>query len=425
MTGQSYTLTISPSAVLLGAGLMALHFTVLFGSMAAVLFLLTCLSLVFSRPGAVLPEVRASLFLWALVAWCCLSFLWSMTPPASLRYGIQLGLTFAIAIAAAYRLSMTSLLRVVVVTGLLVGLACLALERSSAGGASVGIFGSKNALAQFSTLNILVGLAIILDHRFDPPWRFLGTLALAMGLLLLVRAESVGALIATAMACFSVLVIARLHRFPPIYRIVMGVFTGLLVMLTIVIILGNFEAFSRFILDLTGKDVTLTGRTVLWEIAFAEIAQYPLLGQGYQGFWVPGNPIAEDIWREFGIASKQGFHFHHTLISNAVEIGLVGVALQAILFYYAFFVILRWAIVSPSAETLFFAGFMVRQFILMNSEVVFFSQFNVVTILTVMAVVYAQRHSREIGTQTALLPGNRPALPEKARRGTYTRAPAF
>ena len=391
MTRDTYFFTVSPTAIFLGIGLISLNLTKMLGTMAAVVFLGCCLALICMKPKRILSDARTAIWLWLLVLWCIVSFLWSGAPSLMLRYGIQLGLTFMLAISAAMRISMTSLLKVLLVTGLITGILCLGLNRTNAAGAWAGIFGSKNALAQFATINVLIGFALLLDAKASGVWRIVAVIVLGLGALLLVNADSVGALVATGTACVMMLIIAILHFSRPLLRMLLMSLAGLILLAAVFAIASNFEAFSLTILDLTGKDVTLTGRTVLWGIAFDEIAKYPLWGQGYKGYWVPGNPMAEELWLEFGIASKEGFHFHNTLISNAVEIGLIGVALQSGLFYFAFFVIVRASVLYPSAETLFLAGFMVRQFALMQSEVVFFSHFHVVSLLTVMTIVYAIR----------------------------------
>ena len=41
-----------------------------------------------------------------------------------------------------------------------------------------------------------------------------------------------------------------------------------------------------FLFDLLGKDVTLTGRTGIWSAVLDSIAKRPLLGYGYQAFWL-------------------------------------------------------------------------------------------------------------------------------------------
>ena len=101
-----------------------------------------------------------------------------------------------------------------------------------------------------------------------------------------------------------------------------------------------------------------------------------------------GNPLAEQLWAMFGIGGRAGFHFHNTLISNTVEIGLIGATLQAIIFFAALASSLTWAIRSPSAASVFFALFMVRQFMLMWIEVVYFFQFELSSVITIAAVCY-------------------------------------
>lgn len=381
---------------------MGLNLTARIGSLAALIFLLACLALVFYRPAGLLRETRASWLLWAFIGWCLLSTLWSAAPGLTLRYGVQLGLTFAIAIAAAWRLSVTQLLRVLIATCLLTALMSLAMNRQTPGGDWVGVFGSKNAFAQFCTLCVISGLSVVIDPRGRGLWVGLGAVLLVLGLFLLVQAGSAGALIATLIAGMVMGGLRVMGRLSGWQRVVLVLGMALTALLAVLLVVGYFATFSRIFLDVTGKDVTLTGRTELWAIAMGEIAAHPLLGQGFKGFWVVGNPIAEALWEQFGIASKSGFHFHNTLISNAVEVGLVGVGLQIAIFLPTLVVLLRWGAASPSAETLLLAGLMTRQFTLMHSEVVFFSQFHVFSMLTVMAAVYATRAVADARRRAAL-----------------------
>jgi exopolysaccharide production protein ExoQ len=92
----------------------------------------------------------------------------------------------------------------------------------------------------------------------------------------------------------------------------------------IVLLIANIDAVAAFVLAATGKDITLTGRTDLWRVALDEIAGARGWVTGYQAFWRIGNPVAEELWRAFGIESRSGFHFHNFYLSNAVEIGIVG-----------------------------------------------------------------------------------------------------
>ena len=141
-------------------------------------------------------------------------------------------------------------------------------------------------------------------------------------------------------------------------------------------------------------------------MAFGQIAERPLLGVGFQAFWVPGQPLAEQLWADFGIAGRSGFNFHNTLISNAVEIGILATAAQALIFIAAAWACLGWAIRSPSAASVFFALFMVRLFMLMWIEVVYFYQFSAGTAIIIAAICYTHRFRDHIGKP----------VPRRARR---------
>jgi exopolysaccharide production protein ExoQ len=90
------------------------------------------------------------------------------------------------------------------------------------------------------------------------------------------------------------------------------------------------EEWAHFLTGVLGKDATLTGRTVLWQIALNEIGKRPFFGTGYYAFWLQGNLLAESIWRFFSIESRMGFSFHDTYLEFAVELGWIGVALLVV-----------------------------------------------------------------------------------------------
>lgn len=85
-------------------------------------------------------------------------------------------------------------------------------------------------------------------------------------------------------------------------------------------------------LKATGKDITLTGRTVLWAEGIKVGMRKPLLGSGLGAFWVQGNPEAEAMWYKFFIFKRSGFHFHNLFINVFVELGLIGVVLWGLIY---------------------------------------------------------------------------------------------
>jgi exopolysaccharide production protein ExoQ len=387
-------LRLCPNAALGFLALLALQFVPMFGTKAALVFLLFALILIARRPHAVPGEVLGQIGLCLMVGWCLLSVLWSDYPPLSLRFGLQLAVTVLFAIVLAMRLSPIMLLKVLALCFAVACLASLATGRARADGLGfLGIYNSKNAMAAASSLLFLIGVCLLLDRRLSIRWRGFGALAAALGGMLLVKANSAGSAVATVAVCLALAVILALRHLSGPQRLAAGLLSALAVSGAGLVSLAYVDQIAEMFLQATGKDASLTGRTDLWRIAMAEIAERPFLGAGYQAVWVPGNPLAEVLWDRFGIETRTGFHFHNAYLSNAVEIGVIGVAMQAILVIGGLIGTLAWVIRDFRAETLFLALFMVRQITLSMIEVPFFFQFDVSTILTVAALVYVRRAS--------------------------------
>ncbi len=401
-TERGWIVRICPNVVLVTVAMICLLYLTRLGAAGAGLFLLSGLVLLGREPTRTLWEARSFVLPMLLCGFCVASTLWSNYPAVTLRYSVQLTLTFMIAIAIANRLSPIALLKIATVAYILAGIGSLVIGRAGENGIWFGIFESKNAFAQASTVLVVAGVAWICDRAQSVTWRLAGLFCVALGLAELVMAQSAGALIATMGTVLLMLTIMTMRRMTRLQRafvatLAMAGMVGMVLFLT-----GYFEEFSHAFLQLTGKDVTLTGRTELWEIAFGQIQQHPLLGQGYKAVWVRGNPLAEALWSYFDIKSRSGFHFHNTMISNAVEIGVAGVLLQAGLFLSGLVFCVAWALRSPRAEVIFLAGLMLRQLLLMHSEVVFFTQFDAMSLLTVVAFVFGLRAARQEKTRAAL-----------------------
>ena len=387
---------ISPNRVLTFVALLSLLFTAWLGSIAALMFLLASFVLWARNPTQALMEVRRYWPFLLLPVWCLLTLFWSREPSVTIRYGVQFSFTCLVAGAMAARLSPRDFLWVLF--GVHAVAAVISLTSPSPfgeGGAWLGIFGSKNAFAFTMSNFVLTSLALLLDSRTGRQRRWLVFAALLLSLFLVLMGRSTGALVTTILAVTLGLGLAMLWRLP----------TGTRFLIVIMVILGTGAAglvawgfsadISRAFLNATGKDMTLTGRTELWAAAFREISFHPLLGQGYQAVWLPGNPVAEAMWAKFQIESKSGFHFHSTWISNAVEIGIIGAGLQAALFTTSLVLVGRWVLLSPSAPSIYFAMFLMQMAPLSFVEVVVYSQFALNTIIAIAALIYGLRFRAE------------------------------
>lgn len=401
------TLSYSPNAIAAFMAIFGLTFITPLGSKGALLFLIGGMALMAIRPGEVLAALRREWLIMLVALWCVMSFAWSDYTSLTLRYGIQLFLTAMIAVAIGYRLAPMTFVKIVFVTSALGGVASLLLGRARSDGMGyLGIHASKNALADASSVLIIASLAVLVDRRLSARWRVPALGAMLLGAMLLVMGQSSGALVSTLAVILVFGVIMLLQRLTPHMRLVAIVLTVVLGAAVVVVLSSISDQLARVFLDLTGKDITLTGRTDLWAVALRQIADQPLLGVGFQAFWVHGQPLAEQLWADFGITGRGGFNFHNTLISNAVEIGVLGTAVQTLVFVGAAWACLGWAIRRPSAASVFFALFMVRLFLLMWIEVVYFYQFSAGTVIIIAAICYAHRFRDDI----------RKPPPRKARR---------
>ncbi len=80
---------------------------------------------------------------------------------------------------------------------------------------------------------------------------------------------------------------------------------------------------------LLGKDVTLTGRTVLWQASIEAALEKPILGFGWGGFWQGQLSPARVVFDKNGWLPP---HSHNALIDYFLAGGVVGAALAAAFF---------------------------------------------------------------------------------------------
>lgn len=92
-------------------------------------------------------------------------------------------------------------------------------------------------------------------------------------------------------------------------------------------------------LNAFGADVTLTGRTAIWEAAVDSARARPVLGYGYDAFWGGFGSPGGDLWSRLGDAPQ---HAHNGFLDVALGLGIAGVALYMGLIAYVFIRGWRW-----------------------------------------------------------------------------------
>ena len=389
MSATPLRLTINQSHVLIFGAFAALVLNAMFGSLAALTFMGCGGLLLVSNVPASIDSLRRWWFVLLLPAYCVLTALWSQYPSNSLRYGLQLSFTFVVAVVMTGRVSTAALMRLMFVVYGIGVIASILFGRTGSFGAWLGVFGSKNAFAAHIAVFALIAVAVAADDKSDRFLRVLGLVGAAASVPLLVLAQSAGATM-MVVPCVAIVLLsilsARLSGMQRVFVIIMLALVGAALAL---LILTMGDTLLKDVLEGSGKDPTLTGRTDLWATGLSYIAERPLQGLGYRSFWVIGFAPAEELWAMFDVPSGAGFNFHNTYISNAVEIGLIGLGMQIAIMYGGALAMAVYTFIRPSAPNALLLALQTLMILRSFIEVEVFFEFSIRSIMGVATLIYA------------------------------------
>ena len=389
MTALPTRLTLNIAYLLTFGALAALVLNAMLGPLAALTFMACGGLLIVSNVPASLDSLQRWWFVLLLPAYCLLTALWSQYPANSLRAGIQLMFTAMVAVVITGRLSTAALMRLLFIVYGIGVIASVLFGRTGLGGSWLGIFGSKNAFAAHIAVFALIALAVAADGK--SPWllRALGAAgALASGPLLIL-AQSAGATMMVA-PCVAIIILSLLSaRLNGMQKLFMFAMLAIIAAALTLLVVTMGDTLLAEILEGSGKDATLTGRTDLWATGLSYIAERPLQGLGYRSFWVIGFAPAEELWAMFDVPSGAGFNFHNTYISNAVEIGLVGLGLQIAIMYGGALLMAIYTFARPSAPSALLLALQTLMILRSFIEVEVFFEFAIRSMLGVATLIYA------------------------------------
>lgn len=272
--------------------------------------------------------VRAVPLLIGLLALAALSTLWSLDSGATLRRSVWLALTIAFGLYLAWRHDWKSLLNVLAggFIVLIVGSFALGLLAPSVGrmtfehpGAWSGLWTHKNTLGGVMALGVGISTAAaIVTPERRKLW--IGCAIAALALVLLSTSKT--ALIASMLGVGAI-VFCMMMRRGPVHMIVALASAAVVVVTGAGIIL----LAPDLIVAALGRDLTLTGRTDIWEASARFVEAKPWLGYGYYAFWLPDNGPA--FWVREAVA-WQVASAHSSWLELALGVGRIGVILFAL-----------------------------------------------------------------------------------------------
>ena len=276
------------------------------------------------------------LFSFAAVA--LLSTFWSLDRTETLISAIQLlaSTCFAVFLGSRYSAkALVTFLFLMASAQVLVSMAnfttgALPVPGSDSFGRAIGIFHHKKPLTMQAVLCVLCGIGLFLVPGQSNVVRLFVVFMALICAWAAAMAQSVSLIVISMPAIMLLLVLSyrSIYRLPFFFALALG-----LVILAIAPIFVPLLGLNLpdIFFDATGKDISLTGRTVLWEIGLSEIAQRPILGSGFAAF-LTADPFVNEraIFERMYIEVPA---FHNFLVDIAVGTGVPGVIAILVVVY--------------------------------------------------------------------------------------------
>lgn len=188
-----------------------------------------------------------------------------------------------------------------------------------------GITTGKNVLGSLAGCAFILWLHALLTGETG---RIAAIANMALAGLCLIMCRSSTSLMSTVFATFFVILLLRpsgsMRRLMP-YVIGFFAVAVLVYALAVLNILPGLSVILTPISMITGKDLTFSGRTNIWYILKIHIRQHPLLGTGYEAYWigpVPSSP-SYDMVNQLYFYPTEG---HNGYLDVINDLGYVGFA---------------------------------------------------------------------------------------------------
>lgn len=297
-----------------------------------ILFLFTLPSIIF-RSEKIIGFIRREKILSIFLVFCLISFIWSDYGFISLKRSFQLFVMYLVVLNTFLFLEIRIIIKVikvyVVIYLVLTYLAGLFIPEAidSSFNTWRGLVEQKNGLGQISMYIFLFSF-LFYDKEDEIKKKIINYLiSLAAIMLIFLSGSST-----VAVAFLFILFASIIFYFDKVFHLVgigRGVSFTLLFLLLILIIPISLYATEilGFIPALFGKDLTFTGRVFIWEYVIDDILKQPLLGYGYQTYWI----IGSGRLNVFSINQA-----HNSYLEIILWVGFVGFSffLSAILKYF-------------------------------------------------------------------------------------------
>lgn len=258
------------------------------------------------------------------------SMLWSIDPSTSLRRGIAIFFTTLFGYYMAATLSWKEMIRMFGIVWLILAVGNFLAGALAPGfgrdyeihiGAWKGLWFEKNSMGgNFARASFLFGFLILVDDARRKLWSFSLLISIALVLLSTSKTSLLGMMLGFGILFLYVWM--KQGKVVAISTIWIGTVSAVAAALVVVLA-------PQAVVALIGRDLTLTGRTDIWDVLFMVMADRPWLGFGYGAFWQEGSEPAYMVWRETQWLVPTA---HNGVLDVMLALGRIG----AILFLFDF-----------------------------------------------------------------------------------------
>jgi exopolysaccharide production protein ExoQ len=262
----------------------------------------------------------------ALVAWAMASCLWSQAPMDSLKTSLYLALNTIFAFYLYRRFTPDQQIRLL----LMLGWFCLVLsivlslffphygiDQVTGENAWRGMYGHKNLCSMTTSFLLLGGLYSPSKNVLSNIFRVI-YVVLSVFLVLMTKS-------ATGKVCLaSIFAYYLFNRFISRVRLQeRAIVIAVSAFLVVALIVAGF-ALAPLVASLLGKNLTLTGRTQVWQSVIPAIVNRPIGGYGYSAFWRGYEGASASVIMKNGWSVSSA---HNAYLEVALSLGMVGVLL--------------------------------------------------------------------------------------------------
>jgi exopolysaccharide production protein ExoQ len=185
-----------------------------------------------------------------------------------------------------------------------------------------GTFPNKNNFATYVLFSIIVSLSFLKTTNVKF-YRIIGLFTIVSSIGFLLISGSVTSLI-TLIVIVTIFFINNLLN-----RRLNIVYMGILINFVVYLIINLNSIFGDIIYDLFERDITLTGRTFIWDAIITQVGGGLIFGYGYGTFWgfnpILENNIISNYSNNIGGVTVQGAH--NGFLELMLQIGIIGVLL--------------------------------------------------------------------------------------------------